>query len=283
MKLPQSELPNGQPRRTLVAVDLGECSENIMSYLFLLTRDILSEYTIFHCLDGTIDEKQAHESINKILERASNYLNRGVRSTIKIYIARNNLLEELQLLHAKENFGTIFIGTANRKGSWQMGSNAQAILLNISASIIAVPPDTDLTFPSNVSILVEKLQKSSFTFLHTFHAFVAHYGIFLNFVLFANDKQELEEERKLIEEYQDFFDSTITFNFIVEQEQTHLNFLKYVEGIHCEATAMAWQDDTTAFVSAKQAGTVYCSPKLPILYIKRNLVSKPRELLFKEL
>ncbi|MBA4849134.1 hypothetical protein [Emticicia sp. BO119] len=283
MNLSQSELPDTQPRRTLVAVDLGEFSEKVISYLFLLTRDILSEYTIFHCLEGTIDEKQAREKIDKILVQARNYLNKSVKSSIKIHIAHNDLLEELQLLHAKENFGTVFTGATNKPDSWRLGPNAQAIMMNISAGIVIVPPNVDLSFPSNISILVEKVQKSSFSFLHTFHEFVSHYGIFLNFVLFAKDKQELEEERRLIEEYQDFFDSTITFNFIVEQEQTHINFLRYIEGIHCEAAVMAWHETTTAFLSAKQTGIIYCSPKLPILYIKKKTIPDKDQVLFKEI
>lgn len=285
MNLSQSESQNIQPRRTLVSVDLGECSEKIISYLFLLTKDIPCEYTIFYCLEEATTEKEAYGSINKALERASNYLNKAVKSTIKIHIAQKNLIEELQLLHAKENFGTIVIGTTNRKDSWQMGRNAQAILMNLKAGIIAVPPTIDLTFPSNVSILVEKVQKSSFDFFSAFHAFVSHYNIFLNFVLFAKDKQTLEEEKKLIEEYQDFFDSTISFNFIVEQEQTYLNFLKYIEGIHCEAAVIAWNEGTTAYQSQSTAqnGKVYCSPKMTILYIKEDSRMNEREIGFNDI
>jgi hypothetical protein len=282
MKLPQSDLQTSQPRKTLIAVDLGEYSEKIISYLFLLTRDILTEYTIFHCIEEKNTEKQAKEKANRILEQSRHYLNKTVQSTIKIHIVRHNLLEELQLLHAKENFGTIVIGTGNKPGVWQMGKNAKAILSNLTAGIIAVPPAVELTFPSNVSILVEKVQKSSFAFLNSFHEFVSHYGIFLNFVLFAKDKYALEEERKLIEEYQDFFDSTITFNFIVEQEQTYINFLKYIEGIHCEAAVMAWQEGTTVFQCATKNDDLYCSPKLPILYIKQKPFAKHEQVPFKD-
>lgn len=269
MELSLSELQSGRPRRTLIALDLGEFSEKIISYIFILTRDILTEFTIFHHLDGNITEEEAHEKINRIFLQAQPYLNKDIGSSIKIHITANNLLEELQLLHAKENFGTIVIGTTNKPDSWQMGCNAQAILMHIQAGIITVPPGADLAFPGNVSILVEKVKKSSFTFLSAFHEFVSHYGIFLNFVLFAKDKQALNEERKLIEEYQDFFDSAVTFNFIVEKEQTYLNFLKFIEGIHCESTVMAWQEGTTAYESTRQHGVVYCSPRLPMLYIKR--------------
>lgn len=283
MNLSPSESQNIQPRKTLVAIDLGDCSEKNISYLFLLTRDILTEYTIFHYLEGGTTEKQAKESINKILERAQNYRNKAVASTFKVHIAHSNLLEDLQHLHAKENFGTIFIGTTNSKDSWQMGKNAQAILMNLSAGIIAIPPTIELSFPSNVSILVEKVQKSSFDFFSTFHQFVSHYGIFLNFVIFAKDRQALDEERKLIEEYQDFFDSTITFNFIVEQEQTYLNFLRYIEGIHCEAAVIGWYPDMTAYQSTRQNGVVYCSPKLPILYIKKDSRMNDREIGFSDI
>lgn len=271
MELSLSELQSGgQPRRTLIALDLGKFSEKIISYVFILTRDILTEFTIFHHLDGSISKNEAQEKINQILHQAQNYQNKDIGSTIKIHITTNDLIDELQLLHAKENFGSIAIGTTNNPDSWQMGHVAQAILTNLSAGIITVPPEIHLAFPSNVSILVEKVKKSTFTFLTAFHEFVSHYGIFLNFVLFAKDKQALEEERKLIEEYQDFFDSTISFNFIVEQEQTYLNFLKYIEGIHCESAVMTWQEGTTVFESARELGIVYCSPRLSILYIKRN-------------
>ncbi|RFS18032.1 hypothetical protein [Emticicia sp. C21] len=283
MKLPQSELPEIQPRKTLVAIDLGEYSEKIISYLFLLTRDIPTEYTIFHCLDGPIAENQARESINRIVEQSLSFLNKAVKSTIKIHIAQHNLIEELQLLHTKENFGTIFMGTNNKQGSWQMGENAGAILANLKAGIVAIPPSIDLTFPSNVSILVEKVQKSGFDFFSTFQEFVSHYGIFLNFVLFAKDKHTLEEEKKLIGEYQDFFDSTISFNFIVEQEQTYLNFLKYIKGIHCESAVLAWYEGTTAYQSTIQNSVTYCSPDMPILYIKQDCRINKREIGFSDI
>lgn len=270
MNLPQSDSQKSQPRRTLIAVDLGEHAEKIISYLFLLTKDILCEYTIFHCLERETTEKEAYNCINKVLEQARRYLNKNSQSTFKIHIVQRNLLEELQLLHTKENFGTIVIGTTNSQNSWQMGKTAQAILMNLTAGIIAVPPAIDLVFPSNASILVEKVQKSSFDFFSALHEFISHYGIFLNFVLFAKDKQELEEERKLITEYQDFFDSTITFSFIVEQEQTYLNFVKYIQGIHCEAAVLSWNEGTIAYQSSKQNGVTYCSPKMPILFIKRD-------------
>lgn len=278
MKLPQSELPTSQPRRTLIAVDLGEVSEKIISYLFLLTKDIPCEYTVFHCLTGETTEKQAKERITQILTQARNYLGKATKSSIKIHIAQHNLIEELQLLHAKENFGTIVMGTTNTFGAWQMGTNAQAILTNLKAGIIAVPPTIDLVFPSNASILVEKVQKSSFEFFSALHEFISHYGIFLNFVLFAKDKHELEEERKLIAEYQDFFDSTITFNFIVEQEQTYLNFLKYIQGIHCESAVLSWYEGTIAYQSAEQNGVAYCSPKMPMLFIKRDSRMNQRDI-----
>ncbi|RYU94923.1 universal stress protein [Emticicia agri] len=270
MNLPQSESLYSQPRKTLVAIDLGECSEKIISYLFLFTRDITCEYTIFHCLDGETTEKQAYEFISKILDQACNYRNKAGKSTIKVHMAHNNLIDELQLLHAKENFGIIVIGSTNTRGSWEMGKNAQAILMNLSAAIIAIPPTIELAFPSNVSILVEKVQKSCFDFFNAFHEFVSHYGMFLNFVLFARDKHELREERKLIEEYQDFFDATITFSFIVEQEQTYLNFLQCIEHIHCDSAVLACYEDTTVYRATQQNGTIYCSPKMPILYIKRD-------------
>ncbi|HEY1054032.1 MAG TPA: universal stress protein [Emticicia sp.] len=280
MKLPESELKNIQQRKTLVAVDLGECSEKIISYIFLLSRDILTEYTIFYCLEGKNTKKQAEQCIEQILTQARNYLNKTVQSTIKIHIVQDNLVEELQLLHAKENFDTIVMGTTNSSGLWQMGKNARAILTNLSTGIIAVPPTTELSFPSNVSILIEKVDESCFDFFNAFHEFVSHYGMFLNFVLFAKDKQALEEERKLIEVYQNFFDSVITFNFIVEQEQTYLNFLKYVEDIHCDSAVMVWCEGTTAQQSTHQDGTIYCSPKMPILYIKRNSRINQKEIGF---
>lgn len=270
MELSSFELQTGPPRRTLIAVDLGEFSERIVSHIFLVARDILSEFTIFHCLEDAVAENEAQDKINQILQRAQSYLNKDVGSKIKIHIAKNDLIEEIQLLHAKENFGTIVIGTTNNPDSWQMGHIAKAVLISIDANILTIPPGVSMMFPSNVSILVEKVQKSGFAFLNTFHEFVSHYGIFLNFVLFAKDKQALDEERKLIEEYQDFFDSAITFSFIVEQEQNYLYFLKYIEEIHSESAVLTWQKGNTAYQSANQHGVVYCSPRLPILYMKRG-------------
>lgn len=273
MELPLTKLRACESRRTLIAIDLGECSEKIISYLLLLTKEITSEYTVFHCLDGTITEKQAHERISQLLQQTKVHLNKAVGSSFKIQLAKGNLIEELKTLHARENFGTIIIGTNNKQGARQMGSNAQAILANLQVSVIAVPPAIELSFPANACILVEKIQKSSFDFMSIIYDFVSHYDIFLNFVLFAKDKQELEEEKRLIEEYQDFFDSTITFNFLVEQEQTYLNFLEYVDKIHCDGAMLAWNEGTTAERSAKETGFVYCSAKLPVLYIKRSMAS----------
>lgn len=273
MELPHTKLRACESRRTLIAIDLGECSEKIISYHLLLTKEILSEYTIFHCLDGTITENQAHERIGRILQQTRAYLNETVGSTFKIHVAKGNLVEELKALHARENFGTIIMGTNNKPSEGKMGRNAQAILTNLQVSVIAVPPTIALSFPASVCILVEKIQKSSFDFMSIIYDFVSHYDIFMNFVLFAKDKQELEEEKRLIEEYQDFFDSTITFNFLLEQEQTYLNFLEYVDKIHCDGAMIAWNEETTAERSAKETGFVYCSTKLPVLYIKRSMAS----------
>lgn len=279
MESVSSELKECRARKVLIAVDLETHSEQILSYSLLAAKDLLCEFTIFHCLKIGDSPQKAQATIKTLLGNAQTQQGKSPHHTFLIHIVEGNLLEQLQELCSQKRFHSLFIGTTNQLNSWIMGSKAKDILMNIDANIIMVPPLADLSFPNNIGILVEKKGEDCLDLFRTISLYTSNYNTFINFVLFSENQQAFTEDRKVIEEYQDLFESNITFSFIVEQEPTYHNFLKYVSDIHCDSAALAWGHDSSMYESAinHETGAVFCSPKMVIFYTKLKVPSYQEE------
>jgi len=257
-----------QPKKILIAVDLGPYAEVVVSYTLIATKDLVCEYTLLYCLEKEVSSIVAEEKIAQLLKKVT--LQLGSKLDIKTLIIQDSPLAAIMQLNATEAFNMLAIGTSNQLNSWTMGSISSDILVHYTGTLLAIPPVQDLNFSNNISIFIEKKEKVDFESFNSLNAFVSHFNIFINFVLFVKNAQVLCEEKLLIEEYQDYFDANITFSFVVEQEQTYLNFLKYINDTHCESAVIAWDNNTAVYQSILQDEVMYCSPKLPILYTKRR-------------
>lgn len=255
--------------KTIIPVSLSDTAQKVITYAFLISKDILCDHTIFHCLENGTTEEEARKQLNTFLEIALQRFPPLPQSTIKILIVSGNLIDELQKLQAREKYNTMAIGTGSKPAEWEMGTTARDIVMQVPVRILAVPPAADMVFPGGLGVMVEKIDVSYANVFTIFLEYVEHYNLFLSFVLFAKDRQTLEEERKLIEGFKDFFNETISFSFILEEEQTVLNFLKYADELSCDGSVIAWDEGTTAYKAAKESGRVFCNPNKPILYLNR--------------
>lgn len=255
--------------KAIIPVSLSENTKKVISYAFLISKEILCDHTIFHCLENGTTEEEARKQLNAILDLVMQRFPVLPQSTISIHIVSGNLIDELQKLQARKKFSTMAIGTGSKPDKWEMGATARDIVMQVPVRILAVPPAADLVFPGGLGVMVEKIDVSYANVFTIFLEYVEHYNLFLSFVLFAKDRQTLEEERKLIEGFKDFFNETISFSFILEEEQTVLNFLKYADELRCDGSVIAWDEGTTAYKAAKESGRVFCNPNKPILYLNR--------------
>ncbi|WP_259016734.1 hypothetical protein [Emticicia fluvialis] len=268
-------------QKTIIPVDLNDKALKIISYAFIISKDILCNHTIFHCLEDDTTKEEAGELLKEMLVTVLERIPQLPQTTIKIHVVKGNFIEELTRLEEQEKFNTLAIGTGNKAEDWEMGETTRKIVMSIPVRIIAVPPQAEMVFPGSLGVLVETIEESYSGVFDIFMQFVAYYNLFLSFVVFAKDKQKLEEERALIEGFKDFFSDTITFSFILEEEQTVLNFLKYADELGCDGTVIAWDEGTTAYKLARDTGRVFCNPLKPILYLNRSeLKGIPEHLFF---
>ena len=166
------------------------------------------------------------------------------------------------------------VGTSNQDNAWEMGVTSKSILLTVPATILVIPPGTELVFPNNVSVLIEKKDKTNFERLSAFNNFVAYDNIFINFIFFAKNQKIMEDEKLLLEEYKVFFESNFSFAFIIEAAQTYMNFFKYVEETYCTAAVILWDESSVfyEFLAENNFALLPCSPKIPVLYIKNKSI-----------
>lgn len=261
-----------QQKNILIAVDLEVHSEHIIAYSLLVTQRLFCKYSVLYCLENNVSIEMAHEKMTLLLEKIDKKYSHFANRSIKSVILEEQPLAAMQKLHKTHDYNCIMVGTSNQDNSWEMGAASKAILLNIPATILVIPPKTEFIFPNNISVLIEKKDKASFEVLSAFNRFVAYDNIFINFVLFAENKKIMEDEKKLIEEYQVFFESNFTFTFIVETVQTYINFFRYIEETYCAAAVIPWNESSVFYQSLANTNFVSlpCSPQIPVLYTKRR-------------
>lgn len=261
-----------RPKKILIAVDLEQHSEQIIAYSLLVTQRIFCEYTLLHCIESGGSEEIAHQKIALLLQEIDTKYKHFANRSIQSIILAGKPADCIEQLHQIQNYNCVIIGTSNQEHSWKMGAVSQSILLNVSATILVIPPKTEFIFPNNISVLIEKSEQPNFELLSAFNTFVSYDNVFINFVFFVKNTQILEEEKALIEGYQRFFESNFTFAFIVEAVQTYINFFKYIEETYCMAAVISWDESSVFYKSLSENDLAHlpCSPKMPVLFIKKT-------------
>lgn len=259
-----------QSKKILIAVDLGVHSENIIAYALLVTQRLSCEYTLLYCLDNGINEAEAEEKINSLIALINQKYGHFPNHTLKPIISEICPTDIIQQLHEVNQYNCVVVGSSNQDESWEMGSTSSNVLYKVPATTLVIPPDTALSFPNNISVLIDTNKKANFEMLDAFNKFVAYDNVFINFVFFAENNNIVENEKIIIEKFQKFFDSNFTFAFIIEATKNYLNFFKYLEETYCMASVIAWNENSVFYQSLDKDKFLKfpCSPKLPVLYSK---------------
>lgn len=255
-------------RKILIAVDLEKNSENLIMYSVILTKRILCEYTLLNYHEKKILDPANVEKANLLLQKVKNVLDIDVKCAFEQGITAKQISEKIEELHSIESFDTIVIGTSNTPNSWKMGSVSTEVLRNVTANILVVPPSIPLTFPQNISILADTQQKADIEKLTAFNRYISQFNVFINFVFFVDSKECLKEKQKSMKQYQTFFESNYTFNFILQAARNLVNFLTKIEETLCESAVIAWNED---FMDVEKNSDLFpCSPKISIFYSKSS-------------
>ncbi len=264
----QMPLAAQRTRKILIAVDLEKNSENLLMYSVVVTKRILCEYTLFYCHQKEIIDPKDAEKVNLLLQKVKDAHAVEIKSVFGQATTIEQVLRKLNELHGIEKFDTIVIGTSNTPNSWKMGSISTQILRKVSASMLVVPPEIQLEFPHNISILADTEQKADIEKLTAFNRYISQFNVFLNFVFFVHSKECLEEKQKSMKQYQTFFDANFTFNFILQAVRNLPNFLTKIGETLCESAVIAWNED---FMDVeKNSSSFPCSPKISIFYSKNS-------------
>lgn len=264
----QMPLAAQRTRKILIAVDLEKNSENLLMYSVVVTKRILCEYTLFYCHQSEIIAPEDVKKVNLLLQKVKNVHAVEIKSVFGQATSNEQVSRKINELHGIEKFDTIVIGTSNTPNSWKMGSISTQILRKVAANILVVPPEIQLAFPHNISILADTEQKADIEKLTAFNRYISQFNVFLNFVFFIDSKEDLEKKQKAMRQYQTFFDANFTFNFILQTTRNLSNFLTKIEETLCESAVIAWNEDFMN-VEAKSI-TFPCSPKISIFYSKNS-------------
>lgn len=255
-------------RKILIAVDLEKNSENLIMYSVVVTKRILCEYTLLYCHKEQVLDLADVEKVNLLLQNVKKLHNVDIKSVFGQEVIAEQISDKITELHSIEQFDTIVIGTSNTPNSWKMGSVSTQILRKVAANILVVPPEIQLAFPHNISILADTEQKTDIEKLTAFNRYISQFNVFLNFVFFADSKEDLEEKQKSMRQYQTFFEANFNFNFILQAVRNLPNFLTKIEETLCESAVVAWNED---FMDVEQNSTTFpCSPKISIFYSKSS-------------
>lgn len=265
---------NHQPRKILIAVDLQEHSEQIIAYSLLVTQRIFCEYDVLYCLETGTSKENAQQKMALLIEQIGAKYAHFANHSLKPIIHTEKPAIAIQQLHKTRDYNCVMVGTANQESAWEMGVTSKSILLTVPTTILVIPPRTELVFPNNIGVLIEKKDRTNFERLSAFNNFVAYDNIFINFIFFAKNQKIMEDEKLLIEEYKVFFESNFSFAFIIDAVQTYGNFFKYLEETYCTAAVLPWDESSVFHKSLAESNFTHfpCSPKMPVLYIKRNSI-----------
>lgn len=272
--IPNETVEIPQPRNILIAIDLfSDFSENLIAYSLLVTQNTLCDYTLLYCLK-TFDTREITEKLLAVfLENIVRKHSFCVNKKIKIIVSSQNLLEAILKLEQEIGFDCVMLNPSNQPNSHTMDEFAQNILFQVPTTFLIIPSNIELTFPTNIGLLVEGYGQSNLEKLNAFNRFISeHPNVFINFVLFANTQEILDQDRKALSEYQSFFDSNFTFTFIVEDQKGYCIFLKCIEENHGNAAVIAWDENSLFFkhfLNNKQI-SFPCSPTFPIYYPKKK-------------
>ncbi|CAH0994159.1 hypothetical protein EMA8858_00266 [Emticicia aquatica] len=265
-----------KPRKILICIDLGKYSENILAYSFLVTQAIYCEYDVLYCLGKNESEESIAGRVEDLHEIIKNKYANLSNEQIKFIFSKELPIDAIRQLNQDNAYNCIMVGASNQEKSWQLGSTSQEILLNISSSILMVPPTVELVMPSNVSILIESQEQSETEKLTAFYRYASNLNIFINFILFAANPDELISNKKTIEQFQSFFDSNFTFSYIVQAPKTFFNFFQFLIETYCNAAVVIWNEQSSfyqAFLEEKPL-QFPCNPNIPIFFSK---LSEPIE------
>ncbi|GGD67775.1 hypothetical protein GCM10011514_34830 [Emticicia aquatilis] len=264
----QMPLATQRIRKILIAVDLEKNSENLIMYSVVVTKRILCEYTLLYCYKEKVLDPTDAEKVNLLLKKVKDVHGVEVKSILEHRISAEQISNKIAELHSIESFDTIVVGTSNTPKSWKMGSVSTQILRKVPAGILVVPPEIQLAFPHNISILADTEQKTDIEKLTAFNRYISQFNVLLNFVFFVDSKECLEEKQKTMKQYQTFFDANFTFNFILQATRNLANFLLKIEETLCESAVIAWNED---FMDVEANSNSFpCSPKIAIFYSKNS-------------
>lgn len=264
----QMPLAAQRTRKFLIAVDLEKNSENLLMYSVVVTKRILCEYTLLYCHQREVIAPEDDKKVNLLLQKVKNVHAVEIKSVFGQATTNEQVSKKINELHGIEKFDTIVIGTSNTPNSWKMGSVSTQILRKVAANILVVPPEIQLEFPQNISILADTQQKTDIEKLTAFNRYISHFNVFLNFVFFVDSKERLEEKKKVMQQYQTFFEANFSFNFILQTTRNLSNFLTKIEETLCESAVIAWNED---FMDIESKNSSFpCSPKISIFYSKSS-------------
>lgn len=131
--------------------------------------------------------------------------------------------------------------------------------------------------------MIEEYKASNLEKLTALNRFISEYkDTFINFVLFADSKEILEQERKVFGKYNDFFDSSFKFTFIVQDLKKYCIFFKNIEENHGNAAVIAWNENSLFFkyYLNSKSKSFPCSPTFPVYYPKLRESIKNTDLSF---
>ncbi|AFK04061.1 hypothetical protein Emtol_2928 [Emticicia oligotrophica DSM 17448] len=266
-------LPSVQySRNILIAIDLGPYSEIQLTYTLLLTKDFPCNYTVVHCMKENEDEIALSKKIDEIVRKASYNLSLSVEKKIVKVFSKNNLLATINEIHAQNFQSCVFVGTSNSIESTKMSRLTSQLLLQSDLNLFVIPPDVILSFPTNISILVETTHPESIEKLTGFNRYISHYNAFLNFVIFADNQDDLVHCQCVAKDYKAFFRESYTFTFVAQCDKSYYNFLKYIKETQCESVVIPWSSDSDFFrpFIENEDVKIPFSPKIPIFFSKRR-------------
>ena len=261
-----------QPRKILIAIDqLGDSSESLIAYSLLVTQNILCDYTLLYCLKTFDKAEIISKKIDNILENIKRKHIFFTDKKCNVNISSENLLEAILQFEQEIGINCLMINSSNLLDTHTMDNLAQSILFRVSSNVLVIPPNVALSFPNNIGVLIEEHEVSNLEKLTTLNVFLSAYkDIFINFVLFTDSEEILEQERKVLGEYNNFFDSNFKFTFIVQDLKDYRIFFKNIEENHSNAAVIVWNENSPFFKyylndTSKQFP---CSPKFPVYYPK---------------
>lgn len=237
-----------------------------------MTQEIHCEYFILHCLEENNVEAEAVAKITDIFKNLKERFSCLEENTLDFIISTKKPLEAIQDLQNIHDFVSIIIGTSHHQNAWYMGETATKILVNSTTNVVVVPPQVNVAFPNNISVLIENQEEANIEKLTAFNRYASQYSFFINFVFFAETKEFLEKDKKSLEKHQHFFDANISFSYIIQSKKDLMCFFKSIEETQCDAAVVVW-DENSMFLMKYLCPTNVgfpCNPNIPVYFSKKR-------------